>query len=550
MKEYLELHTASSAKFWSINVSGSSHTVHFGRRGTNGQIKTKNFPSPEAATKDVKSLLASKLKKGYKKVKKTPSYGLQKMPAKQSKSKNNAAVNKIAIKKKISSQDNKAAMASYHEAMAKLEKYIHADAGIELEDGQDTIAVFNWTKLKADQKRQIREYHLGNSVLSKDLIPFAVIGVSGTVWADEGFEELSARGALLFDLGDKGEAGCSILSYFQEDGKLCKFAVSLSDIEIWTGNQPIQGKVDFAQRLKSFTRKVTGKILTPASRQLLTQIVNYVSAGGSLIPQISDKNWREFESITKLLSPVVAWEERDIRILNCIIPKWIVITKYNEAAERYCDRGFCVPFYEWLEDQILQEEEYDTFGKVRSVLEKLGVSEKKIFSHTLTELSDTYFTDNGRLSSAGNYLLSKFPTDIPEEFRTDDLFCLLAKYKTEEFDRVFPQWLEKHKQPWIVLDELCEIHATRYEKFILDRFNTSRAKPWAWFQYASLLTKYFPKKYDKKSFSAAQEALENLEQDKIKQGANFFSSLTYDINQASCVEKIPAIKAWLTKAKP
>lgn len=54
-----------SDKFWSIVLAGCSHTVNYGRYGTNGQTQTKDFPGEDAARKSYDKLVAEKLKKGY-----------------------------------------------------------------------------------------------------------------------------------------------------------------------------------------------------------------------------------------------------------------------------------------------------------------------------------------------------------------------------------------------------------------------------------------------------------------------------------------------------
>jgi predicted DNA-binding WGR domain protein len=56
------------SKFWEIRVEGSSHTVKFGKVGTNGQEKTKDFASPALAQKDADKLIAEKTNKGYEEV--------------------------------------------------------------------------------------------------------------------------------------------------------------------------------------------------------------------------------------------------------------------------------------------------------------------------------------------------------------------------------------------------------------------------------------------------------------------------------------------------
>ncbi|HZO84858.1 MAG TPA: WGR domain-containing protein, partial [Verrucomicrobiae bacterium] len=65
MKRELVYMDAKSSKFWNIELSGNSHTVTFGRIGTNGQSATKTFPTEEAARKDMEKLIKEKLGKGY-----------------------------------------------------------------------------------------------------------------------------------------------------------------------------------------------------------------------------------------------------------------------------------------------------------------------------------------------------------------------------------------------------------------------------------------------------------------------------------------------------
>ncbi len=65
MKKHLEYTDEKSSKFWNIEVNETSHTVSYGKIGTNGQTKTKAFVSVEAAIKDADKLIKAKLKKGY-----------------------------------------------------------------------------------------------------------------------------------------------------------------------------------------------------------------------------------------------------------------------------------------------------------------------------------------------------------------------------------------------------------------------------------------------------------------------------------------------------
>lgn len=62
---HLVFEDAKSSKFWSIDLHGSSHTVRYGRQGTDGQSKTKDFDSDQAARKSFEKLVAEKRKKGY-----------------------------------------------------------------------------------------------------------------------------------------------------------------------------------------------------------------------------------------------------------------------------------------------------------------------------------------------------------------------------------------------------------------------------------------------------------------------------------------------------
>lgn len=64
-KEELVFMGGGSSKFWNIELAGAAHTVHYGRIGTDGQCKTKEFDNPEKARKSFEKLIASKRKKGY-----------------------------------------------------------------------------------------------------------------------------------------------------------------------------------------------------------------------------------------------------------------------------------------------------------------------------------------------------------------------------------------------------------------------------------------------------------------------------------------------------
>ena len=66
-KTYLELSDAASGshKFYEVTVEGATVITRFGRIGTNGQIKSENYPSATDALEAVEKKIAGKLHKGY-----------------------------------------------------------------------------------------------------------------------------------------------------------------------------------------------------------------------------------------------------------------------------------------------------------------------------------------------------------------------------------------------------------------------------------------------------------------------------------------------------
>ncbi|BBL76841.1 WGR and DUF4132 domain-containing protein [Methylomagnum ishizawai] len=63
-----ELIEGTSRKFWQIQVEDVELTVTFGRIGTNGQTKTKRFPSNAAASAEAAKLVKEKTGKGYREI--------------------------------------------------------------------------------------------------------------------------------------------------------------------------------------------------------------------------------------------------------------------------------------------------------------------------------------------------------------------------------------------------------------------------------------------------------------------------------------------------
>ena len=65
MGRRFEYEDEKSNKFWEIEMTDLSHTVRFGKIGTRGQEKTREFDSSEKARASYDKLIAEKLKKGY-----------------------------------------------------------------------------------------------------------------------------------------------------------------------------------------------------------------------------------------------------------------------------------------------------------------------------------------------------------------------------------------------------------------------------------------------------------------------------------------------------
>lgn len=57
-----------SAKFWQAESVGTTFIVEFGRLGTKGQRKEKDFPNEDAAKKELEKKIAEKLREGYSEV--------------------------------------------------------------------------------------------------------------------------------------------------------------------------------------------------------------------------------------------------------------------------------------------------------------------------------------------------------------------------------------------------------------------------------------------------------------------------------------------------
>lgn len=63
--EDLSRKSEQAAKFWEVGVDDSSLTVRFGKIGTTGQTKVKEFATNAEAVQESEKLMREKIKKGY-----------------------------------------------------------------------------------------------------------------------------------------------------------------------------------------------------------------------------------------------------------------------------------------------------------------------------------------------------------------------------------------------------------------------------------------------------------------------------------------------------
>lgn len=82
-----ELKEGTSDKFWEISLDGTSHTVRYGRVGTDGQSKTKDLGTEDKARASYEKLIKQKTGKGYKEVTGSDDSRQQKAAASQAQAK-------------------------------------------------------------------------------------------------------------------------------------------------------------------------------------------------------------------------------------------------------------------------------------------------------------------------------------------------------------------------------------------------------------------------------------------------------------------------------
>ncbi len=58
-----------SYKFWAIELDGDTHSVTFGRIGTKGQTRTKQYDDAQQAKREYRKRIDDKLRHGYREIK-------------------------------------------------------------------------------------------------------------------------------------------------------------------------------------------------------------------------------------------------------------------------------------------------------------------------------------------------------------------------------------------------------------------------------------------------------------------------------------------------
>jgi len=153
MKKYLILENEKSAKFWKIETVGSMHRVNYGRIGTDGQTKEKDFDSAVAAKEDARRLFDSKIKKGYVESK-PPSAGSKKKASKTSKT--TATKSKKATTPKNKARKTKSVSTKSVSNSKLVDPIVLEDSGnLELIYQRDHEVLF--LILEDDERRELEE---------------------------------------------------------------------------------------------------------------------------------------------------------------------------------------------------------------------------------------------------------------------------------------------------------------------------------------------------------------------------------------------------------
>ena len=180
---------------------------------------------------------------------------------------------------------------------------------------------------------------------------------------------------------------------------------------------------------------------------------------------------------------------------------------------------------------------------------KSVMDEDQIIRHCLDKLRDVLLTEDKKPTSAGKYLLSKFPEKSDMMLKaTKHIFELLVIHKNEEFDEYLTERLfivDKNKEAhakYSKLDILCKYNAEKYEQYVLKSLEITNCQPCK-AELGKILKHYFGDKYNELSFGIATDTLNYIAKKKERTAYDFPWS-----DGKSWEDGTPRFMEWIIKA--
>ena len=147
-KQRYELIAGKSAKFWEVQVKGSSMTTAYGRIGTKGQSSTKKFADADTAKEAAQKLIQQKVNKGYSKAPERKSKQSAKPRTKKRSTRKKVSRKAVAKKVNIADLSERDALKHAKEANTPqsdlrklLERFIRVDRALAKRDDLSPISL-------------------------------------------------------------------------------------------------------------------------------------------------------------------------------------------------------------------------------------------------------------------------------------------------------------------------------------------------------------------------------------------------------------------------
>lgn len=201
MKRRFEFQEGNSSKFWEVEIKGSSVTTWWGKLGTAGQSKTKEFDSPEKARKEHDKLVAEKTDKGYEEV-----FGKKASSTKQT-TKTTAAKKSLPAKRSA----KKAAYEEDEEDEEPEDENTKVERRFEIQDGKsgkfwevlfcETMVFMTWGKIGSDDQSKRKRLNFASEAEAKRQCDKLIVEKT-----KEGYTECHASGSDAKS-GAKGKGG-------------------------------------------------------------------------------------------------------------------------------------------------------------------------------------------------------------------------------------------------------------------------------------------------------------------------------------------------------